>query len=229
MRTKQNGEQTPISLDDITMQVMIRSGDVVDEDVSCDSAFMLECIPKVGAALRRAFHWVPATDKIYLCMDNAGGHGTNDAIQQYTELLAADNITIIWQVPRSPETNMLDLGVWMSIQAAVQRVHHMRRCHHDALAASVDEAWRSYLNSKSFHNVWRRLRVVLVCILDDEGGNQKVESKRGKLFRDATIIDLTNEDDDDEFEIIDLSTLNDVEGDADEEICVTDIGGVVLR
>ena len=71
--------------------------------------------------------------------------------------------------------------------------------------------------------------MVLVCILDDEGGNQKVESKRGKLFRDATIIDLTNEDDDDEFEIIDLSTLNDVEGDADEEICVDEIGGVVLR
>ena len=124
---------------------------------------------------------------------------------------------------------MLGFGMWMLVLAAVQRVHHMRRCHHDALARSVDEAWRSHLNSKSFHNVWKQLRVVLVCIIDDEGGNQKVESKRGKLFRDATIIDLTNEDDEDESEIIDLSTLNDVEGDADEEICVDDIGGVVLR
>ena len=115
MRTKENGEQVPILLHDIVMQVMIRSGDVVEEDVSCDSAFMLECIPKVGAALRASFHWVPEGEKIYLSMDNAGGHGTNDAIQQYTELLAADNIEIIWQVPRSPETDMLDLGVWMSI------------------------------------------------------------------------------------------------------------------
>jgi hypothetical protein len=31
--------------------------------------------------------------------------------------------------------------------------------------------------------------------VDDNGGNRLVGSKRGKLFRDATIIDLTDEDD----------------------------------
>ena len=85
----------------------------------------------------------------------------------------------------------------MSIQSAVQRVHHMRRCHHDALAASVRDAWEGYLSPKAFSNVHNRLRVVLRCILDDRGGNRLVEKKRGKLFRDATIIDLTNEDDED--------------------------------
>jgi hypothetical protein len=36
---------------------------------------------------------------------------------------------------------------------------------------------------------------VLVCIVDDNGTgrNRLVESKRGKLFCDATIIDLTDE------------------------------------
>ena len=42
-----------------------------------------------------------------------------------------------------------------------------------------------------------RLRVVLRCILDDQGGNRLVGTKQGKLFHDTTIIDLTNEDGDD--------------------------------
>jgi hypothetical protein len=125
----------------------------------------------------------------------AGGHGTNDAKLQYINLLKAFNVEVIWQVPRSPETNMLDLGVWMSIQCSVMNVHYGRKCHHDALAKSVEEAWDGYLSQKAFSNVYSRLRVVLVCIVDDNGGNRLVESKRGKLFRDATIIDLTDEDD----------------------------------
>ena len=70
----------------------------------------------------------------------------------------------------------------------------MRRCNHSALATSVEDAWNHYLDPKAFVNVFGRLRVVLRCILDDNGGNSKVESKRGILFRDATIIDLTQDE-----------------------------------
>jgi hypothetical protein len=180
--------------DHLELFVHMRVGDEVDEDTSCDSAFMLECMPRVGAALCEQFHWVPPNETVYLCMDNAGGHGTNDAKQQYINLLKAFKIEVIWQVSRSPETNMLDLGVWMSIESAVMKVHYGRRCHHDALAKSVEDAWNGYLSQEAFSNVYKRLRVVLVCIVDDNGGNRLVESKRGKLFRDATIIDLTDED-----------------------------------
>ena len=200
-RTNEDGEQIQIVLDDLEVFVAIQRGDMLDEDCTCDSRFMLQTIPEVGQAMRESFHWVPLDESIYLFMDNAGGYGTNDAKAQYTEALQQFNIKVVWQVPRSPETNMLDLGVWMSIQSAVQRVHHMRRCHHDALAASVHDAWESYLSPKAFYNVHNRLRVVLRCILDDRGGNRLVETKRGKLFRDATIIDLTNEYDDDGNEI----------------------------
>ena len=93
---------------------------------------------------------------------------------------------------------MLDLGVWMSIQSAVQRVHFNRRCHHDALATSVEDAWSSHLNEGAFLRVYKRIRVVLRCILDDAGGNHLVEKIRGKLFRDCTIVDLTNENEENE-------------------------------
>ena len=53
---------------------------------------------------------------------------------------------------------------------------------------------KHYLSSKAFYNVHSRLKVVLSCIVQDKGDNSLVESKRGKLFRDATLIDLTAED-----------------------------------
>jgi hypothetical protein len=150
---------------------------------------MLEVMPKVGQALRNAFHWVPANEQIFLVLDNAGGHGTNDAINEYTQAMRTFNVQLIWQVPRSPETNMLDLGVWMSIQSAVTKVQRMRRCHHEVLAKSVRDAWENKLSGRAFSNVYQRLRVVLSCIVDDCGGNALVEEKRGKLFRDAIIED----------------------------------------
>ena len=39
-------------------------------------------------------------------------------------------------------------------------------------------------NRKALKNVHGRLQVVMRCILDDDAGNNKVEQKRGKLFRD---------------------------------------------
>ena len=54
-------------------------GDMVEQDCSCDSDFMLRVMPETGQALRDKFHWVDLADTTHLVMDNAGGHGTNDA------------------------------------------------------------------------------------------------------------------------------------------------------
>jgi hypothetical protein len=48
---------------------------------------------------------------------------------------------------------------------------------------------------QAFKYVLQRLRVLLAYIVEDNGENRLVESKRGKLFRDATIIDVVDEDD----------------------------------
>jgi hypothetical protein len=150
-------------------------------------------------------------------MDNAGGHGTNDATARYTRLLWDEyKVEVIWQVPRSPETNMLDLGIWMSIQAAVTRVHHKRRCHPDALARSVQDAWDNYLSPNAFKNVHGRLRIVLQCIVDDAGGNTLVESKRGKLFRDATILENRLEDNNEESNELYNDDFDDLDSISDE-------------
>ena len=60
-------------------------------------------------------------ETIYLVMDNMGGHGTHEAVLEYSDYLVVNyNIVFHHQVPRSPETKMLDLGAWMTIQSKVQ-------------------------------------------------------------------------------------------------------------
>ena len=194
MRTNKEGEQQEITIEDLQLYVHINQGDEVEKDCSCDSSFMLETIPEVGKALREKFHWVPEQEKIFLVMDNAGGHGTNDAIATYTEGLQIYNVEIIWQVPRSPETNMLDLGVWMSVQSAVGKNHRRQRCAHDALAKSIVDSWNNYLSTMAFHNVFKQLCIIMRFILEKNGGNQLVEQKCGKLFRNANITDFTTFD-----------------------------------
>ena len=116
------GQKVKVELKDLRLAVRYKEGDTVTRDVNCNSKWMLDTMDEVGEAIRKAYSWVPAADKIYLVMDNAGGHGTKTAVGDYTkQLLDKHNIEIIQQVPRSPETNVLDLGIWMSLQSAVLR------------------------------------------------------------------------------------------------------------
>ena len=83
---------------------------------------MLSAMDRVGKAMRESYHWIDINVVIYLVMDNAGGHGTDNAIIEYTRLLKDTyNITIIHQIPRSPYTNALDLGIWAALQSNVEK------------------------------------------------------------------------------------------------------------
>ena len=63
-------------------------------------------------------------------------------IYEYTYHLKKDyKIEIIWQVPRSPHTNVLGLGYWMSLQSRAERVHFDRRYSTEALVKSIKDAW----------------------------------------------------------------------------------------
>ena len=101
----------------VTLYRKFPRGSEIETDVSCDSAFMLDTMPDIGAAIREKMPWVPREQPIYLQMDNAGGHGTKAAVDEYTQLLRdRHNVHVIHQSPRSPEVNALDLGLWRSLQ-----------------------------------------------------------------------------------------------------------------
>jgi hypothetical protein len=70
----------------------------------------------------------PDQMSIPFVLDNAEGHGTRAAIEEYTRWLRnKHNIFIKFQLARSPEVNALDLGIWMSLQAVVKCRHRNRR------------------------------------------------------------------------------------------------------
>ena len=61
---------------------------------------------------------------VYLFMDNAGGHGKTEIKKEYERILQEEyNVIIKWQCLNSPETNLLDLGIWWSIKSVVETVH----------------------------------------------------------------------------------------------------------
>ena len=113
-------------------------------------------------------------------MDNAGGHGTQEARDEYTRRLRDDfNIVIIQQSARSPEVNALDLGIWMSVQSAVERSHRNRRRDPNGLAATVKEAWEN-LPRETIQRVFNRIPLVLELIVASGGDNITVEDQRGR-------------------------------------------------
>ena len=94
-------------------------------------------------AIREAYHFVDAATPIFLYLDNAGGHGTDDCVTKYVKMLKDDhNVICVHQRPRSPATNMLDLGVWMAFQKVVEKIHAGKVKERDALARTVEDAWR---------------------------------------------------------------------------------------
>ena len=54
MRTHETNtnETRPVELDDLTLRVRYKQGDMIERDCSCDSSFMLEAMNRVGQAIR---------------------------------------------------------------------------------------------------------------------------------------------------------------------------------
>ena len=174
-----DGTETQLSWKDLTLKRAIQPGTLVEVDVSCDSAFMLQVMPKLGRSIRQSMEHFPLNEPIFLQLDNAGGHGTKKAIGEYTGLLRAQfNIIVKFQPPRSPELNALDNGIWMSLQSHVEKKHRHRTITNDSIALSVQEAW-DHLPSSTISKVFDRLPTVHQLIVEDRGGNSRVQERRG--------------------------------------------------
>ena len=173
-----------ISIHDFWVEVMVKENTIFQEDITCDSEFMMNTLDEIGDSIRKSFHFVPQTEKIHLFMDNAGGHGTIECKLEFeAKLKKKYNVIVNWQVPQSPETNLLDLGVWMSLQSLVERIHRFTLWTPDLLHISVMKAWTVYNGYTKFRRVNQRWKEVLALIIEDKGGNEKVEQCRTKLTK----------------------------------------------
>ena len=75
-----------------------------------------------------------------LFMDNASGHSKKDIKEQYVKILKDKyNVEVEWQIPNSPDTNMLDLGMWLCLQSKVEVQHKRKVMNKDVLAHTVEK------------------------------------------------------------------------------------------
>ena len=199
---------------------MVRNaaGDKRMVDITCNSEFIEEVMPDVGKAIREAYHWVEPDIPIYLYMDNAGGHGKKHVVEKYVATLKDDyNVIIRHQRPRSPATNMLDLGVWMALQNVVEKLHFRQRTEIEALCRTVEAAWK-VLEPIKLENVYARWPKVLDLIIEDDGGDRFVESKRGKLYNEPP----------NEIESLDDDAAGEEEEDPTDEELIAEMDGDVI-
>jgi hypothetical protein len=175
----ENGTQRSLTISDLSLFVKIPKNTEIERDTTCDSVFMLSTVHEVGRSIRESMHWVPPDEPIILFMDNAGGHGTNDTKKQYVSILMNEyKIQVEWQIPNSPETNLLDLGFWATLQAIVERMHRLKRMDTDALARTVNECF-DMVESEKIDRIYDRWEYVLDLIIQGGGTNDLVESNRG--------------------------------------------------
>ena len=155
----------PLRLDELGLCVVRRKGEVTHVDTNCDGTWLSKCLlEEVGPAIRHAYHWVPPATPIRLQMDNAGGHGTKEDVEFYvSELKKRFNIIVCFQPPNSPESNVLDLGTWMSIQSDVDKMARGVRQNADALESVVMNAWHQFGEGEGelkLAAVWEKLEDV---------------------------------------------------------------------
>ena len=211
------GIRHPVCLDQLKLLKHVPKGSVTQVDATCDSSFMLSQVHRIGRAIREKYDWVPLSKPIYLVLDNAGGHGTTDAKKTFMRTLRRKyNVVCKWQVPNSPDTNMLDLGAWATIQSQVEECHRKRVMRNDVLAESVEYAFYHMLDSEKLLNVYNRWRKVLHLVLKSCGGNELVEGCRGTAdVDDVEELDLGS-DNEREVAVDENAGLVDVETDVDD-------------
>ena len=178
--TDETFNERSLTIDDLVLHVHLPAGTPMQRDTTCDSKFMMKHVDEIGSSIRHAYKKIVPTDKpILLIMDNAGGHGQKDVKKDYETILKEKyNVIVHWQIANSPETNLLDLGAWMSLQCIVEKHHRLLVKDKDALAKTVESGF-ACLSEKVLTRIHRRWLKVLDLIIEDNGNNDKVESHQG--------------------------------------------------
>jgi hypothetical protein len=173
-----------VPLNKVELYLIRKRGDEYEKDCSCDLAFLMDNMDGFGKAIRAKYWWVPREVPIELIMDNAGGHGTKDCIADYIEMLKRDHNVVVWhQIPWSPDTNILDLGIWCGVQHHFEKMQCGKtRSNVGALARTIELAWDMYDSNRAFANIFKRWKKVLRLINAQIRDNILSDSARRKEF-----------------------------------------------
>lgn len=148
-------------------------GDVYYVNINMDGdVFMTMMEEEVIPAIIEKCSWAK---KVIVQMDSAGGHRIGESLDYLNKIgkKSQPPIQFRTQPTRSPDTNVLDLGIWNSMKSRVPDVKYDRKATESMtqrIINAVDEMWEEYDPSK-LNNIFITLTAVLEEIKKNDGGN----------------------------------------------------------
>jgi len=189
-----------LTLDELTLKAVSHTkGKKFADDCEVNGDWLSEFFEKEGGpAIRTAFDEIctaqglPLNHEVRLQIDGAGGHG-GDAIKEMQVMMKRDfNINLVVQPPNSPESNVLDLGIWRAIQARVDTLGMGHRRDPEVLANTVVDAWNRYdeyfSGDAGFLAVWEKLKDIAEVTLEAKGDNVHDEGRNAGARKRARAV-----------------------------------------
>lgn len=126
----------------------------------------------------------PWAKKIIIQMDSAGGHRIKESVGFLNSLGSKTKIRIefVTQPCRSPDTNVLDLGIWNSMKSRVIEQKYMKNSDlsmNQRIINAVIEMWENY-DPEILTSIFQTLTAILYEIEKAEGGNSFKQPRKIK-------------------------------------------------
>ena len=121
--------------------------------------------------------------KVVICLDSAGGHRINESLPTLNGLgkQTSPPITFECQPTRSPDCNLLDLGIWNSMQSRVSKVKYDRisdKSMDQRIIDAVMEMWQDYPGHEVLPKLGKTLTAVHRQIILHQGGNSFAQPRK---------------------------------------------------
>jgi hypothetical protein len=158
-----------------------KKGDSVNELCTMNGKKFVEMVKQelVNDIMDKVGWWA---DGVVVQMDGAGGHAVKksvDELNKYCKDLSEETgcipVTFVVQPARSPDLNVLDLGCWASLQAAVPAVKYEKdptKKMYNRIIDNVYKGWNEWVEQHKIEKVFKTLREVWKEVQKDKGGNR---------------------------------------------------------
>lgn len=137
--------------------------------------FLRLCKEELIPAMEAKLKWAK---RIEVQMDSAGGHKINTSVDELNSYCQSKSkwkkICFVTQPTRSPDLNVLDLGIWNSLQSNVQSVKYDKNADlqmHERITAEVMRMWDAYDGSTKLTKIFRTLTMIYNAVIKSEGRN----------------------------------------------------------
>jgi transposase len=157
-------------------------GEVYWVNVNMDGDFFVDMVKTllIPAILEKCSF----ASKIVVQVDSAGGHRILSSLGLLNEAGRNCMIPIEFKTQpcRSPDTNVLDLGTWKSMQSRVVEVKYDKSAEEDMnqrIINAVQDMWATYPSEK-LTDIFHTLKAVLTAIKSANGGNSFKQPRKIK-------------------------------------------------